>query len=53
LLTISFIKYSTQQECNSATARKIDEIMARLQTIGNSGRKFPESKGEELKKFCE
>ncbi len=42
-----------QQECSDSAARKIDGVMAKLLTIGNSGRRFPESKGEDLKTYCE
>ncbi len=47
------IDKSSQQECSESATRKIDGVMAKLLTIGNSGRKFPESKGEKLKEYCE
>lgn len=50
---IILIDKSSQQECSDSVARKIDGVMAKLLTIGNSGRKFPESKGEDLKTYCE
>jgi hypothetical protein len=50
---IILIDKSSQQECSDSVARKIDGVMAKLLTIGNSGRKFPESKGEDLKIYCE
>ncbi len=52
-LTITLINKPIQQECSDSGARKIDGVMAKLLTIGNSGRKFPESKGEDLKIYCE
>jgi hypothetical protein len=51
-LTITLIEKSMQQECSDSAARKIDGVMAKLLTIGNSGRRFPESKGEDLKIYC-
>jgi hypothetical protein len=53
ILTIILIDKSSQQECSESATRKIDGVMAKLLTIGNSGRKFPESKGEKLKEYCE
>ena len=44
---------SSQQECDMNEARKIDSVMAKLLTIGNSGRQFPEAKGKPLKDYCE
>ena len=38
--------------CDDASARKLDNIVAKVVTLGNSGRKFPENKPE-LKKYCE
>jgi len=54
LLLMILIENSLQkEECTESNARKIDGIVAKLLTIGNSGRKFPESTGEDLKKYCE
>jgi hypothetical protein len=33
-------------ECNKNSERRIDEIMSKILTIGNSGRKFPVSNSE-------
>ena len=30
----------------------MDGKVAKIMTIGNSGRKFPENKGKDLKKYC-
>lgn len=50
---IILIDKSSQKECSDSVTRKIDGVMAKLLTIGNGGRKFPESKGENLKVYCE
>ncbi|CAG2108300.1 unnamed protein product [Medioppia subpectinata] len=46
------INYAHAQTCNAKTLRKVDLSVARIITIGNSGRQFPEQKGTELKKYC-
>lgn len=39
-------------QCDENGLRRFDANVARLVTIGNSGRKFPENKDKELKVFC-
>ncbi|CAG2103781.1 unnamed protein product [Medioppia subpectinata] len=46
------IRHSSQADCDVNESRKMDGAMARLLTIGNSGRHFPESKGHDLKQYC-
>jgi hypothetical protein len=52
LITI-LVQTSNQQQCTAGGLKKIDATIAKLITIGNSGRKFPENKGNELKVYCE
>jgi hypothetical protein len=47
------VQTSNQQQCTAGGLRKLDATTAKLITIGNSGRKFPENKGNDLKVFCE
>jgi len=54
LLVINIlVQKSFQQQCDAGGMRKLDAIVAKLVTIGNSGRTFPENKGKDLKRFCE
>jgi len=54
LLVINIlVQKSFQQQCDAGGIRKVDTTVAKLITIGNSGRNFPENKGKDLKKFCE
>ncbi len=46
------VQTSNQQQCNAGGLRKLDATTAKLITIGNSGRKFPENKGNDLNVFC-
>ncbi|CAG2163587.1 unnamed protein product [Oppiella nova] len=43
---------SRAQVCSPGDLRKFDSNVAKLSMVGNSGRKFPENRGPELKKFC-
>jgi hypothetical protein len=52
LITI-LVQTSNQQQCTAGGLKKMDATIAKLITIGNSGRKFPENKGNELKVYCE
>ncbi|CAG2103782.1 unnamed protein product [Medioppia subpectinata] len=52
LASTFLINYAHAQTCNAKTLRKVDLSVARIITIGNSGRQFPEQKGTELKKYC-
>ena len=53
VLILNFnVKNVHGQTCNAAGQRKMDGMVAKLITIGNSGRKFPEDKGKELKTYC-
>lgn len=51
LVVLGLSLTSGQLPCGPASDRRIDEITAKLLTIGNSGRKFPENK-EQLPKYC-
>jgi hypothetical protein len=53
ILIIILVQTSNQQQCTAGGLRKMDATVAKLITIGNSGRKFPENKGNDLKVFCE
>ena len=53
VLAIILCSYVRANDCNSAGLRKYDSNIAKLMTIGNSGRKFPENMGSEVKKYCE
>ncbi len=44
---------SNQQQCTAAGLKKMDATIAKLVTIGNSGRKLPENKGNDYKVYCE
>ena len=39
------------RECNKNTLKRVDELLAKVTTYGNSGRKFPENT-EQLPKYC-
>ncbi|CAG2106143.1 unnamed protein product [Medioppia subpectinata] len=39
-------------KCETGWLKRFDSNVARLLTVGNSGRKFPEQRGSELEKFC-
>jgi len=52
LLSISFALAQKQIHCDKNVMKRIDELVAKLTTYGNSGRKFPE-KAEEVPKYCE
>jgi hypothetical protein len=52
LITI-LVQTSNQQQCTAGGLKKIDATIAKLITIGNSGRKFPENKGNDHKVYCE
>ncbi|CAG2172557.1 unnamed protein product [Oppiella nova] len=52
-IVCAVIGVSYAADCDVNEARRIDGAMARLLTIGNSGRSFPESKGDDLKQYCE
>lgn len=47
------VQLTFEQQCTSGGQRKTDATVAKLITIGNSGRKFPESKGPDLKVYCD
>lgn len=47
------VQESIGQQCTAGGERKMDATVAKLITIGNSGRKFPENKNEDLKTYCE
>ncbi|CAG2113704.1 unnamed protein product [Medioppia subpectinata] len=51
LLALWTIAYG--QDCSPKGMKRFDITMARLVTIANSGRKFPEAKGTEMKKWCD
>ena len=53
IITLCIIHVTTGQDCSPKGMRRFDQQVARLMTIANSGRKFPESKGRELKGWCE
>ncbi|CAG2175465.1 unnamed protein product, partial [Oppiella nova] len=42
-----------RNQCNASGLKRLDELVAKFVTIGNSGRKFPESKGQALQKYCD
>jgi hypothetical protein len=52
LITI-LVQTSNQQQCTAAGLKKMDATIAKLVTIGNSGRKLPENKGNDYKVYCE
>jgi hypothetical protein len=52
LLISSMVSISSQQKCDMNALRHIDNTVAKIITVGNSGRKFPEKKDNELKKYC-
>ncbi len=52
LITI-LVQTSNQQQCTARGLMKMDATIAKFVTIGNSGRKFPENKGKDLKVYCE
>lgn len=37
--------------CDDNTVKRIDDLVSRLTTYGNSGRKFPES-AEQIPRYC-
>ncbi len=53
ILTTILVQTSNQQQCTAGGLRKVDATLAKLVTIGNSGRKFPENKENDLKVYCE
>jgi hypothetical protein len=53
ILVTILVQTSNQQQCTAGGFRKMDATVAKLVTIGNSGRKFPENKGNDLKVYCE
>ena len=42
---------SSDSNCDKNTLKRIDDLVNRLTTYGNSGRKFPET-AEEIPKYC-
>ncbi|CAG2166862.1 unnamed protein product [Oppiella nova] len=44
--------HGQKNQCSANGMKRLDEIVAKFVTIGNSGRKFPESKGQVLQKYC-
>ena len=42
-----------RSQCSFNDMKQFDELVAKFVTIGNSGRKFPESKGPDVEKYCE
>ena len=42
---------SSEGNCDKNTVKRIDDLVSRLTTYGNSGRKFPETP-EEIPKYC-
>ncbi|CAG2106144.1 unnamed protein product [Medioppia subpectinata] len=53
LLTTTSIIYGLPGKCEKGWLKRFDAKVARLITIGNSGRKFPERRGSDLKKYCD
>jgi hypothetical protein len=52
LITV-LVQTSNQQQCTARSLKKVDATIAKLITIGSSGRKFPENKGNDHKVYCE
>lgn len=55
-ILITFIKCQTvktnvTRPCNRQSGEQVDEIISKIITIGNTGRKFPESR-EQIPGFC-
>jgi len=50
-VSISFIT-SIKWNCDKSAERKVDAIMAKIMTYGNSGRKYPVNR-QEMKVYCE
>ena len=56
LLALSFASISNTESsgdvsCGDNTVKRIDDLVSRLTTYGNSGRKFPES-ADQIPKYC-
>ena len=53
LVILQYVYTVLSIRCDKVGFKKYDENCAKLTTIGNSGRNFPESNGKELKRFCQ
>ncbi len=52
LLLVHVVLILSAELCAPGGLKKFDSNIAKLITIGNSGRRFPDSRGSELKKYC-
>jgi len=53
LLVVCAAQVANGQDCTPKGMRRFDSQVSRLMTIANSGRKFPENKGKDLKAWCD